>query len=110
MLSKIAPDTPIVNLDTGYQFPETLELRERVRKRYGIEVKFIRPEQTVEEYEAANNGPVYSHDPNRCCAQRKTSLMAQAAHGFHAWAVGIRRDQAHTGPTPQSSAGTASSI
>src|SRR5690349_1259479 len=36
MLAKIAPDTPIFNLDTGYQFPETLELRERIKERYGI--------------------------------------------------------------------------
>ena len=28
LLAEIAPDTPIFNLDTGYQFPETLELRE----------------------------------------------------------------------------------
>ncbi len=31
MLAEIAPATPIFNLDTGYQFPETLELRDRVR-------------------------------------------------------------------------------
>lgn len=93
MLSRIAPDTPIVNLDTGYQFAETLELRERVKERYGIEVKFLRPELSVAEYEAANGGPVYKQDPDRCCAQRKLSLMSQAAEGYHAWAVGIRRDQ-----------------
>src|SRR5262245_29000846 len=34
MFAEIAPDTPIFNLDTGYQFKETLELRERVRERY----------------------------------------------------------------------------
>ncbi len=93
MLSRIAPDTPIVNLDTGYQFKETLELRERVKDRYGIEVKFLRPELSVAEYEAANGGPVYKTDPDRCCLQRKLSLMSKAAEGYHAWAVGIRRDQ-----------------
>ncbi len=93
MLSRVAPNTPIVNLDTGYQFAETLELRERVKDRYGIEVKFLRPEQSVAEYEAANGGPVYKKDPDRCCMQRKLSLMSKAAEGYHAWAVGIRRDQ-----------------
>src|SRR5688572_6297970 len=33
MLAKIAPDTPVFNLDTGYQFKETLELRDRVSER-----------------------------------------------------------------------------
>ena len=47
MLAELAPETPIFNLDTGYQFAETLELRERVLRRYGIEVEMRRPELTV---------------------------------------------------------------
>ncbi len=43
MLAEIAPETPIFNLDTGYQFAETLELRERVKDRYGIAVALKRP-------------------------------------------------------------------
>ena len=51
-LADIEPNVRIFNLDTGYQFPQTLELRERIRERYGIAVEYIRPEQTVQEYEA----------------------------------------------------------
>ncbi len=93
MLPEIAPDTPIFNLDTGYQFAETLELRERVKQRYGIEVELKRPAQTVAEYEQANGGPVYKTDPNRCCRDRKINVLKQAAVGFDAWASAIRRDQ-----------------
>src|SRR4051812_15317520 len=38
MLAEIEPGVRIFNLETGYQFAETLELRERIRKRYGIAV------------------------------------------------------------------------
>lgn len=93
MLAEIAPETPVFNLDTGYQFAETLELRERVKRRYGIEVELKRPKQTVAEYEAANGGPVYSRDPNRCCFERKISVLQEAAVGYDAWASAIRRDQ-----------------
>src|SRR5580765_5041133 len=31
MLAEIEPAVRIFNLDTGYQFPETLELRERIK-------------------------------------------------------------------------------
>lgn len=93
MLAEIAPETPIFNLETGYQFQETLELRETVRRRYGIEVEFKYPETTVEQYEAANGGPVYKTDPNRCCFDRKLRVLHQAARGQHAWASAIRRDQ-----------------
>ena len=39
MLAEIEPRTHVFNLDTGYQFKETLELRDRIAKRYGIEVE-----------------------------------------------------------------------
>ncbi len=93
MLAEIAPETPIFNLDTGYQFAETLELRERVKQRYGIEVQLKRPDTTVEEYEALHGGPVYKTDPNRCCFDRKLRVLHEAARGMHAWASAIRRDQ-----------------
>lgn len=93
MLAEIAPETPIFNLDTGYQFAETLELRERVKQRYGIEVELKRPETTVEEYEALHGGPVYKTDPNRCCFDRKLRVLHEAARGMYAWASAIRRDQ-----------------
>ena len=93
MLSEIAPETPIFNLDTGYQFKETLELREQVKRRYGIEVELKRPATTVAEYEQLNGGPVYKTDPNRCCLDRKIRVLQQAAAGLDAWASAIRRDQ-----------------
>lgn len=93
MLAELEPSTPIFNLDTGYQFNETLELREEVRRRYGIEVELKKPKLSVQEYEAANGGPVYKSDPARCCGDRKIAVLRQAAVGFDAWASAIRRDQ-----------------
>ena len=93
MLAEIAPATPIFNLDTGYQFRETLELRERVKDRYGIAVEMKRAEQTVDEYEAANGGPVYKTNPDKCCADRKLAVLTRSVVGMHAWASAIRRDQ-----------------
>jgi phosphoadenosine phosphosulfate reductase len=93
MLAEIAPDTPIFNLDTGYQFAETLELRERVKQRYGIEIELKKPDTTVEQYEAMHGGPVYKTDPNRCCFDRKLRVLHESARGMHAWASAIRRDQ-----------------
>jgi phosphoadenosine phosphosulfate reductase len=93
MLAEIAPSTPIFNLDTGYQFPETLALREKIVERYGIRVELKQPELTVAQYEQLNGGPVYKTDPNRCCAERKISVLRESARGMYAWASAIRRDQ-----------------
>ncbi len=46
LLSEIEPTVRVFNLDTGYQFPETLELRDRIAERYGIEVELVRPDAT----------------------------------------------------------------
>ena len=93
MLSKIDPKTYVFNLDTGYQFAETLTLRDRIAQRYGIEVELRRAVQTVAEYEAANGGPVYKSNPDKCCADRKLSVLRQASTELNAWMSGIRRDQ-----------------
>lgn len=83
----------VFNLDTGYQFQETLELRDQVARRYGLEVELRRPELSVEEYERVNGGPVYKTEPDRCCRERKISLINAAVAGKHCWASAIRRDQ-----------------
>ena len=93
MLAEIAPETPLFNLDTGYQFPETLELRERVKQRYGIEVELKRPERTIEQYESEHGGPLYKTNPNQCCFDRKIKLLYESVEGMDAWASAIRRDQ-----------------
>lgn len=92
-LAELSVPVRIFNLDTGYQFEETLQMRDRVRERYGIEVEMVQPELTVAQYEEANGGPVYNRDPNQCCRDRKITVLRQALVGMHAWASAIRRDQ-----------------
>src|SRR5579872_4714380 len=59
LLAEIQPAVTFINLETGYQFPETLELRERIRERYGIAVEYIQPELTVAEYEQEHGGALH---------------------------------------------------
>jgi phosphoadenosine phosphosulfate reductase len=93
MLAEIEPSVRIFNLETGYQFPETLELRERIKERYGIAVELVRPELTVPEYEAEHGGPLYVHRPDQCCHDRKVLPLRRAVVGYDAWISAIRSDQ-----------------
>ncbi|MAT71884.1 MAG: phosphoadenylyl-sulfate reductase [Planctomycetaceae bacterium] len=93
MLAKVAPETYVFNLDTGYQFLETLDTRDRIARKYGIEVDLLQPELTVPEYEAKHGGPLYKTNPDQCCFDRKIKVLQQASRGKHAWMSGIRRDQ-----------------
>jgi phosphoadenosine phosphosulfate reductase len=95
MLGEIQPDATIINLDTGYQFAETIELKDRVEKRYGLDVIMVQPELTVAEYETEHGGPLYPHQPDQCCHDRKVLPLrrAMAEHDPLAWISAIRRDQ-----------------
>lgn len=93
MLAEIEPTVRIFNLDTGYQFPETLALRERLRDRYGIDVELVQPELSTAVYEAENDGPVYRHSPDLCCRDRKMIPLRKAVAGYDAWISAIRSDQ-----------------
>jgi phosphoadenosine phosphosulfate reductase len=93
MLAEIEPGVRAFNLDTGYQFSETLELRERIKERYGIEVELVRPDLSVAEYEARHGGPLYRRRPEQCCHDRKVVPLRRALFGYDAWVSAIRRDQ-----------------
>lgn len=93
MLAEIEPKVHVFNLETGYQFPETLATRERLIERYGIEVELVRPDQSVAEMEAAFGGPIYGTDPDRCCYLRKIVPLRRTLARFDAWISAIRRDQ-----------------
>lgn len=93
MLSQVNRNVHVFNLDTGYQFQETLDLRNEIALRYGIEVELTQPETTVAQYEAANGGPLYKTNPDQCCFDRKVSVLKRKSLGWNAWMSGIRRDQ-----------------
>lgn len=95
MLAGIEPGTSIINIDTGYQFAETLEVREAIARKYGIEVELIRPELSRPEYEREHGGPLHGHRPDQCCHDRKVLPLRNAVARFapRAWISAIRKDQ-----------------
>ncbi len=93
MLSEIEPRVRVFNLDTGYQFAETLKLRDRIAERYQIAVEMVGAADSVAEYEASHGGPVYPSDPDRCCHDRKIVPLKRAVVGYDAWISSIRADQ-----------------
>jgi len=93
LLSEIEPTVHVFNLDTGYQFHQTLELRDRIARRYGIEVKLESADTTVQEYERQHGGPLYKTQPDQCCFDRKVKVLERVSRNFDAWMTGIRRDQ-----------------
>ena len=91
--SRVAPDVNVIFLDTGYHFAETLETRDRVAKRYPVQLHTILPRQTVAEQDATFGARLHDRDPDACCSLRKVEPLARTLAGYEAWASGIRRDE-----------------
>ncbi len=83
----------VFNLETGYQFAETLALRETIRETYGITVEYVSAYETVAEMEKRFGGAIYGKNPDECCRIRKIEPLKHAVQGYSAWFSAIRRDQ-----------------
>jgi phosphoadenosine phosphosulfate reductase len=73
---------PIVFLDTGYHFAETLDTVDRVERRYDIEVERIASPAAV----------IDNITPGECCAHKAT-MLDQALSGRGAWITGLQRTE-----------------
>ncbi|MDE2997840.1 MAG: phosphoadenylyl-sulfate reductase [Gemmatimonadota bacterium] len=96
MAQKVAPELPVFTIDTGYLFPETLALKERIEARYDVQIESLHPRLSVPEQDRACGPDLYSRDPDRCCAMRKVEPLQRKLAGLDGWVAGLRRDQSHT--------------
>lgn len=83
----------LFTLDTGVLFPETYALWRQLEARYGVTIRGVRPEQTVDEQAIAHGRALWEREPDRCCELRKIIPLRRALTGFDAWITAIRRDQ-----------------
>ena len=96
MLQSIAPSTPIVFINTGYHFPETLAYRDLLVGKYGFNLVEVGPAVTKDEVERTHGPELFRHDPDRCCEINKVEPLRRALQNVRAWINGRRRDQAST--------------
>ena len=96
LASKVRPGVPVIFLDTGYHFAETIGTRDAVESVYDIHVLNITPEQTVAEQDELLGKNLFARDPGECCRLRKVVPLRAALSGYSAWVTGLRRSEAAT--------------
>lgn len=96
LAARVQPGVDVVFLDTGYHFAETIGTRDAVAATMPVTVRTVSPRQTVAKQDAEYGPQLYARDPDRCCALRKVAPLADALTSYHAWATGLRRDEALT--------------
>jgi phosphoadenosine phosphosulfate reductase len=93
MAARIRRDFNLFTIDTGFFFPETYELMDKVEKRYGVRIERVKTQLTPEDQERAFGPALWSHSPDKCCQIRKVDPLKQKLSGLRAWITAIRRDQ-----------------
>ncbi len=96
MAVQVRPEVPILFLETGFHFAETLAFKERLTEQLGLNVVDLTGDHTVDS-QAAEFGPrLYERDPKMCCELNKVIPFARALRGYDAWMTSMRRDSAWT--------------
>jgi phosphoadenosine phosphosulfate reductase len=89
---RFMPDIPVVFVDTGYHFPETLAFRDRVAEAWNLNLRIVAAEPVVDAHEE-EHGVLHRTDPGRCCAMRKVGPAEEALYGHDLWFAAVRRTQ-----------------
>src|ERR1700741_87259 len=95
LLRKRVRNIPVLFLDTGYHFPQTYEYRDRMTRKWSLNLVNVLPARTVAQQESAF-GILYSSEPTRCCQLRKVEPLMRALEPFDVWFTGLRREQSPT--------------
>jgi len=94
MLQSIRPDIPVLFLNTGFHFKETLEFRDEIAARWNLKLVDLRGEHGSAEKQAEIHGPeLYRRDPDKCCFINKVEPLQKALQEYDGWISGLRRDQ-----------------
>lgn len=93
VLADVDPEIPVIFLDTGHLFAETLAYRDQLIARLGLrDVRTITPDAEALARADADNELWFS-DPDACCRIRKVEPLARALGPFEAWLNGRKRFQ-----------------
>ncbi len=95
LVSRAAPDMPVLFLDTGKHFPETLAYRDTLTARLGLKIVNLTPD--ADDLAAKDATELrWSYDPDGCCEIRKVKPLEKAMAGFDASITGRKGFQSST--------------
>lgn len=96
LVASVDPSVPVIFLDTGKHFPETIAYRDQLVARLGLtDVRIVTPDAEVIA-KKDESGLRWSYDPDGCCEIRKVIPLEKAMAGFDASITGRKAFQAST--------------
>jgi phosphoadenosine phosphosulfate reductase len=94
LMASIDDRIPVIFLDTGFHFPETLSYRKTLIDLLSLKNVVSYDLDPISRKRLDPKGLLHMTDPNACCDARKVSVLDRALRSFDAWAAGQKRYQA----------------
>jgi phosphoadenosine phosphosulfate reductase len=95
MLIRQSPDVPVLFLETGYHFPETLAYRDKIASEWSLNLVNLAAKQSVADQEA-QFGILNQTAPDKCCKLRKVEPLFEGLSNYAIWFTALRREQSPT--------------
>lgn len=95
MVKEVRPEIPVLFLETGYHFAETLVYRDQRTKDWKLNLFNLEAKQSVVEQEK-QFGILNKSEPNKCCQLRKVEPLFAGLSNYDIWFTALRREQSPT--------------
>jgi phosphoadenosine phosphosulfate reductase len=96
MAIQIDPQVPILFLNTGYLFMETLKYAAEVTQRFNLNTREFKATRAQIEETRRNLDKRAREGSTKCCDDAKIDLMKRSLEGLSCWVAGLRRGQGST--------------
>lgn len=94
MLQSIRADLPVLFLDTGFHFDETIAFKDRIVEMWDLNLVHLRGKHgSVAQQNLAYGSELYRRNPDQCCFINKVEPLQRALEEYDGWISGLRRDQ-----------------
>ena len=91
LIAEVQPDLPVIFLETGMHFPQTLDYKDALIEQLGLTNVRETPPNEAERKILDPNNDLWRRDSDACCALRKVRPLEPALEGFSAWITGRKR-------------------
>ena len=96
LVSVIAPETPVLFIDTRMLFQETLDYQRELAEKLALcDIRTIRAHPAKVSFEDPD-GTLHQFNTDACCAVRKVEPLERALSDFDGWITGRKRYQSNT--------------
>ncbi len=93
ILKRVDSDIPVYFINTGFHFAETIQYKDMITERLGLNVHNLMPQVPKSMQINSSGDLMFTYDPDYCCYLNKVQPVEALLDRFDVWVNGIRADQ-----------------